>query len=49
MPEDEARAELARWSGTQFSPDVVSTFLKLLEREDRAGESLTARVSRVLR
>jgi diguanylate cyclase (GGDEF)-like protein len=49
MPEDEARAELRRWSGTQFDPDVVSTFLKLLEREDRSGESLTARVSRVLR
>jgi diguanylate cyclase (GGDEF)-like protein len=49
MPEDEARAELVRWSGTQFNPDVVSIFLKLLEREDRAGESLTARVSRVLR
>ena len=49
LPEDEARAELRRWSGTQFDPDVVTTFLKLLEREDRNGESLTARVSRALR
>jgi diguanylate cyclase (GGDEF)-like protein len=49
MPEEEARAELVRWSGTQFDPGVVSTFISLLEREDRAGESLTARVSRALR
>lgn len=49
MPEEEARAELVRWSGTQFDADVVATFITLLEREDRAGESLTARVSRVLR
>jgi HD-GYP domain-containing protein (c-di-GMP phosphodiesterase class II) len=49
MPESEARAELLRHAGAQFDPDIVSTFLKLLEREDRTGESLTARVSRVLR
>ena len=49
MPESEARAELRRWSGTQFDSQVVDAFLKLLEREDRSGESLTARVSRALR
>jgi putative nucleotidyltransferase with HDIG domain len=49
MSEQEARAELLRGSGTQFDAAVVSTFVKLLEREDRAGESLTARVSRALR
>jgi HD-GYP domain-containing protein (c-di-GMP phosphodiesterase class II) len=49
MPEAEARAELKRYSGTQFDPAIVETFVKLLEREDRSGESLTARVSRALR
>jgi diguanylate cyclase (GGDEF)-like protein len=49
MPESEARGELIRWSGTQFDREIVSTFVTLLEREDRSGESLTARVSRVLR
>jgi diguanylate cyclase (GGDEF)-like protein len=49
MPKSEARAELARYSGTQFDPDIVAIFLKLLEREDRSGESLTGRVSRALR
>jgi len=49
MPEPEARAELVRYSGTQFDAEIVSTFVNLLEREDRSGESLTARVSRVLR
>ena len=49
LPEDEARAELIRWSGTQFDPRVVSAFIALLEREDRAGESLTAKLSRALR
>ena len=44
-----ARAELKRHSGTQFDSEIVSIFLTLLEREERAGESLTARVSRVLR
>ena len=49
MPEAEARAELKRYAGTQFDPAIVETFVKLLEREDRSGESLTARVSRALR
>jgi diguanylate cyclase (GGDEF)-like protein len=49
IPELEARAELERFAGTQFDAGVVETFVKLLEREDRAGESLTARVSRALR
>jgi diguanylate cyclase (GGDEF)-like protein len=49
IPELEARAELLRFAGTQFDSGVVDTFVKLLEREDRAGESLTARVSRALR
>jgi diguanylate cyclase (GGDEF)-like protein len=49
MPEDEARAELIRHSGTQFDEGVVDLFVKLLEREDRAGESLSARLSRALR
>ena len=49
MPESEARAELKRYAGTQFDPEIVTTFVKLLEREDRSGESLTARVSRALR
>jgi HD-GYP domain-containing protein (c-di-GMP phosphodiesterase class II) len=49
MPESDARAELKRYAGTQFDPDIVDIFVKLLEREDRSGESLTARVSRALR
>jgi HD-GYP domain-containing protein (c-di-GMP phosphodiesterase class II) len=49
MPESEARAELKRYAGTQFDPGIVDTFVKLLEQEDRSGESLTARVSRALR
>ena len=49
MPESDARAELVRYAGTQFDPEIVETFVKLLEREDRSGESLTARVSRALR
>jgi two-component system cell cycle response regulator len=49
MPESEARAELTRYSGTQFDPNIVAAFMTLLEREDRSGESLTARVSRALR
>jgi diguanylate cyclase (GGDEF)-like protein len=49
LPEEDARAELVRWSGSQFDPDVVAAFVALLEREDRAGESLTARLSRALR
>ncbi|HYH57844.1 MAG TPA: diguanylate cyclase [Thermoleophilaceae bacterium] len=49
MPEAEARAELLRHAGTQFDPAIVATFVDLLEREDRSGESLTARVTRALR
>ena len=49
MPESEARAELKRWAGTQFDADIVATFIKLLERGDRSGDSLSARVSRALR
>ncbi len=49
MPEAEARAELMRFAGAQFDPEIVETFMKLLEDEDRSGESLTARVSRALR
>ena len=49
LPEEEARAELRRWAGTQFDARVVSVFVELLEREDRAGESLTAKLSRALR
>ena len=47
--EEEARAELLRHAGTQFDEGVVATFVRLLEREDRAGESLSARLSRALR
>ena len=49
MPEADARAELQRHAGTQFDPEIVAIFVGLLEREDRSGESLTARVSRALR
>jgi HD-GYP domain-containing protein (c-di-GMP phosphodiesterase class II) len=49
MPELDARGELTRHAGTQFDAEIVTTFLNLLEREDRSGESLTARVSRALR
>ena len=49
MPEADARAELLRHAGAQFDPGVVEVFVGLLEREDRAGESLSARLSRALR
>ena len=49
LPEHEARAELLRWSGTQFDTQVVDAFVALLEREDRAGESLSKKLSRALR
>ncbi len=49
MPESEARAELLRCAGTQFDPAIVAIFLKMLEREDRDGTSVTGRVSRAIR
>jgi diguanylate cyclase (GGDEF)-like protein len=49
LPEEEAREEMRRWSGSQFDPYVVGAFLALLEREDRAGESLSSRLSKALR
>ncbi len=36
LSRDEARAELTRWSGSQFDPDAVAAFLRVLEREDAA-------------
>jgi diguanylate cyclase (GGDEF)-like protein len=49
MPEAEARAELIRYAGTQFDAEIVSLFVKLLEREERSGESLRSRFSKALR
>lgn len=49
MPESDARAELLRGAGTQFDLDVVVAFIALLEREDRAGESLAQKLTRALR
>jgi HD-GYP domain-containing protein (c-di-GMP phosphodiesterase class II) len=49
IPERAARGELVRCAGSQFDGDVVAAFVGLLEREERAGESLSARLSRALR
>jgi HD-GYP domain-containing protein (c-di-GMP phosphodiesterase class II) len=49
IPETEARAELKHYAGSQFDADVVELFVKLLERDDRSGDSFGARVSRALR
>lgn len=38
MPEKDAIAELKRCSGTQFDPNVVENFIKLLEREELPEE-----------
>jgi response regulator RpfG family c-di-GMP phosphodiesterase len=32
MPENEARLQLQAGAGTQFDPDVVSAFLRVLDR-----------------
>ena len=37
MPEEDAIAELRRCSGTQFDPNVVEVFTRLLEREELPG------------
>ena len=41
MPEADAIAELKRCSGTQFDPDVVEAFVRLLEREELPKEQMT--------
>lgn len=41
MPEEDAIAELKRCSGTQFDPDVVEAFVRLLEREELPKEQMT--------
>ena len=40
MPEEDAIAELKRCSGTQFDPDVVEAFVRLLEREELPKEQM---------
>lgn len=37
MSRDEAKAELKRFSGTQFDPRIVKVFLKILEEEEGKG------------
>ncbi len=44
MPEADAIAELIRCSGTQFDPQVVEIFVKLLEREELPKEQIKAEV-----
>ncbi len=39
MPEKDAIAELRRCSGTQFDPNIVEVFTKLLEREELPKEA----------
>ena len=41
MPEADAIAELKRCSGTQFDPDVIEAFVRLLEREELPKEQMT--------
>ena len=42
MPERDAIAELRRCSGTQFDPNIVDAFTKMLEREDLPAEEQKA-------
>ena len=45
MPEADAIAELRRCSGTQFDPDVIEAFVRLLEREELPKEQETEAVA----
>jgi HD-GYP domain-containing protein (c-di-GMP phosphodiesterase class II) len=35
LPEEEARAEIRRFSGTQFDPEIVSVFFSIVEQVKR--------------
>lgn len=47
MPEADAIAELQRCSGTQFDPNVVEVFVKLLEREELPKEQTKTEVTNI--